>query len=96
VVKYQDNAFTSDDSSFYQIANQVAIAVENALAFWEIRELKDKLAQEKLYLEDEIRSEMEFRTNRRKKCLPAACGEAVGDGRSTDSTCYLETRYRKN
>ena len=34
--------------------------MENALAFGEIRELKDKLAQEKLYLEDEIRSEMNF------------------------------------
>jgi formate hydrogenlyase transcriptional activator len=61
VVKYQENAFTSDDIEFLtQIANQVAIAVENACAFGEIRELKDKLAQEKLYLEDEIRSEMNF------------------------------------
>jgi formate hydrogenlyase transcriptional activator len=61
VVKYQDNAFAGDDIKFLcQIANQVAIAVENALAFGEIRELKDKLAQEKLYLEDEIRSEMNF------------------------------------
>jgi formate hydrogenlyase transcriptional activator len=61
VVKYQDNAFNSDDIEFLtQIANQVAIAVENALAFGEIRELKDQLAQEKLYLEDEIRSEMNF------------------------------------
>jgi formate hydrogenlyase transcriptional activator len=61
VVKYHDNAFTGDDVEFLtQIANQVAIAVENALAFGEIRELKDKLAQEKLYLEDEIRSEMNF------------------------------------
>jgi len=61
VVKYQDAAFTSDDIEFLtQIANQVAIAVENACAFGEIRELKDKLAQEKLYLEDEIRSEMNF------------------------------------
>src|SRR5467141_4261170 len=61
VVKYQDNAFNSDDIDFLtQIANQVAIAVENALAFGQIRELKDKLAQEKLYLEDEIRSEMNF------------------------------------
>jgi formate hydrogenlyase transcriptional activator len=60
-VKYQDNAFTGDDIKFLaQIANQVAVAVENALAFGEIRELKDKLAQEKLYLEDEIRSEMNF------------------------------------
>jgi formate hydrogenlyase transcriptional activator len=61
VVKYQDNAFNSDDIEFLtQIANQVAIAVENASAFGQIRELKDKLAQEKLYLEDEIRSEMNF------------------------------------
>src|SRR5580704_10654884 len=37
VVKYQDNAFTGDDVEFLtQIANQVAIAVENALAFGEI------------------------------------------------------------
>jgi formate hydrogenlyase transcriptional activator len=60
VVKYQANAFSGDIEFLTQIANQVAIAVENALAFGEIRELKDKLAQEKLYLEDEIRSEMNF------------------------------------
>ena len=61
VVKYQDNAFSSEDIEFLtQIANQVAIAVENACAFGQIRELRDKLAQEKLYLEDEIRSEMNF------------------------------------
>src|ERR1700730_8975424 len=61
VVKYQDASFTGDDIEFLsQIGNQVAIAVENALAFGEIRELKEKLAQEKLYLEDEIRSEMNF------------------------------------
>ena len=33
---------------------------ENALAFRETAELKDKLTQEKLYLEEEIRSEMNF------------------------------------
>ena len=61
VVKYQDKALAGDDIEFLtQIANQVAIAVENACAFGEIRELKEKLAQEKLYLEDEIRSEMNF------------------------------------
>jgi formate hydrogenlyase transcriptional activator len=61
VVKYQDNGFSSDDIEFLtQIANQVAIAVENALAYGEIRELKDQLSKEKLYLEDEIRTEMNF------------------------------------
>ncbi len=34
--------------------------IENALAYSEIAELKDRLAQEKLYLEDEIRGEMDF------------------------------------
>jgi formate hydrogenlyase transcriptional activator len=38
----------------------VAIAIENALAYREIAELKDKLAQEKLYLEEEIRGEVDF------------------------------------
>ena len=34
--------------------------MENALAYREIAELKDRLAQEKVYLEDEIRSELNF------------------------------------
>jgi formate hydrogenlyase transcriptional activator len=61
VVKYQDDAFAGDDIEFLsQIGNQVAIAVENACAFGQIRELKDQLSTEKLYLEDEIRTEMNF------------------------------------
>ena len=61
VVKYQENAFTGSDIEFLsQIAKQVAIAVENACAFGEIRDLKDQLSKEKLYLEDEIRTEMNF------------------------------------
>ena len=43
-----------------QVSSQVAIAVENALAYGQISELTDKLAQEKLYLEDEIRTEANF------------------------------------
>jgi formate hydrogenlyase transcriptional activator len=57
----RDAAFQQGDVDLLvQVATQVAIAVENALAFQEIGELKNKLAQEKLYLEDEIRSEMNF------------------------------------
>lgn len=57
----RDAAFDQGDVDLLvQVAGQVAIAVENALAFHEIDELKNKLAQEKLYLEDEIRSEMSF------------------------------------
>jgi formate hydrogenlyase transcriptional activator len=54
-------AFTEDDVEFLtQIASQVAIAVDNALAYGQIADLKNELAQEKLYLESEIRSEMNF------------------------------------
>jgi formate hydrogenlyase transcriptional activator len=38
----------------------MAIAVENALSYRRISELTDKLAQEKLYLEDEIRTNAHF------------------------------------
>src|SRR6202167_4600688 len=56
-----EDSFTSDDVEFLtQVSGQIAIATENALAYQEISDLKDKLAQEKLYLEEEIRSEMNF------------------------------------
>ena len=53
--------FSQEDVHFLtQVATQVAIAVENALSYRQISQLSDKLAQEKLYLEDEIRSEANF------------------------------------
>ena len=55
------DAFSAEDVELIQqVAAQVAIALENALAFKEIDALKDKLAVEKLYLEEEIRSEFNF------------------------------------
>jgi formate hydrogenlyase transcriptional activator len=57
----RENAFCPNELVFLnQIAHQVAIAIENARVFSEVSEQKDKLAQEKLYLEDEIRSELKF------------------------------------
>jgi formate hydrogenlyase transcriptional activator len=61
LARREENTFDDDEVAFLtQVAHQVAIAMENALAYREIAELKDKLAQEKLYLEDEIRGEMDF------------------------------------
>ncbi len=58
---FRENAFSQDDVTFLtQFARQVAIAVDNAIAYGQISALKDQLAQEKLYLEDEIRSELNF------------------------------------
>jgi len=61
IARKRQALFSAEDVDFLSRASgQIAIAIENALAFREISELKDKLAQEKLYLEEEIRSEMGF------------------------------------
>ncbi len=53
--------FSQEEVHFLtQMAGQIAIAVENACAYRQIADLRDKLAQEKLYLEDEIRTELNF------------------------------------
>jgi formate hydrogenlyase transcriptional activator len=57
----REGAFTQEDVDLLaQVASQIAIAIENALAYREIAELKNKLAEEKLYLEEEIRTEHNF------------------------------------
>ena len=57
----RNDPFSAQDIGFLkQVAGPVAIAVENAMAYGRIAELTDKLAREKVYLEDEIRSELNF------------------------------------
>jgi formate hydrogenlyase transcriptional activator len=61
VGSFQPDAFSTDDVELLgQVAQQIAIAVENGLAYRQIAELKEKLNTEKLYLEDEIRTERNF------------------------------------
>jgi formate hydrogenlyase transcriptional activator len=61
LVRLEKNAFTQPDIEFLtQIAGQVAIAIDNAFAYRRITVLSDQLKQENLYLEDEIRSELNF------------------------------------
>ena len=61
LARKEDNFFSENDAEFLtEVAGQVAIAIENARAYREICELKDKLAEEKLYLEEEMRSELNF------------------------------------
>jgi formate hydrogenlyase transcriptional activator len=55
------NAFSPDDVELLgQVAQQIAIAVDNGVAYRKIAELTEKLNSEKLYLEDEIRTEQNF------------------------------------
>ncbi len=70
VGSFEEHHYSGTDLEFLQqVAKQVAVAVENALAFQQIAELRDKLAKEKLYLEEEIQTEYNFE-------------EIVGDSRA--------------
>jgi formate hydrogenlyase transcriptional activator len=56
-----DDAFSPEDVELLsQVAQQIAIAVDNALAYREIADLKERLSKEKLYLEEEIRTQYNF------------------------------------
>ncbi len=61
IARTTEGSFVREDVDFLREASgQIAIAIENSLAFHEVSELKEKLAQEKLYLEEEIRGDMDF------------------------------------
>ena len=56
-----ESAFTEHDAEVLaESADQVAMAVSNAMAFRQIQELQDRLGQEKRYLEEEIALEQRF------------------------------------
>jgi formate hydrogenlyase transcriptional activator len=57
----QESFFADGDLQFYsQVAGQIAIALDNALSYQRIEELNAQLAEEKVYLEDEIRTDNRF------------------------------------
>ncbi len=85
-----ENTFSRDDVKFLmQVASQVAIAVENALAYKKIAELKEKLTQEKLYLEDEIRTELNFEEIVGKSAALRRILQQVATVAPTDSTVLI-------
>jgi PAS domain S-box-containing protein len=56
-----EGAFTAREvEMLVQVADQVAMAVSNAVVFRQIAELRDRLRQEKQYLEEEINVENRF------------------------------------
>ena len=58
---FADDAFSPRQFALLtRVAGQIAIAVRNAISYERIEELNAQLAREKLYLEDEIRSDYQF------------------------------------
>ena len=85
-----ETPFVPEDVDFLSRASgQIAIAIENALAYHEISELKDKLAQEKLYLEEEIRSDSGFERIIGKSAPLMHILELVDTVAPSDSTVLL-------
>src|SRR6058998_3698062 len=76
----QPDAFTPESVAMIEeVVRRVAMAVANALAFREIAQLTEKLAEERLYLESEIRAEHPF-------------GEIAGESRLLrDALQHVET-----
>jgi formate hydrogenlyase transcriptional activator len=61
VASRRERAFAQSElEMLVQVADQVAMAVSNAVVFRQIAELRDRLKQEKLYLEEEINLENRF------------------------------------
>jgi len=61
ITRTRENSFTPEEVDFIgEASGQIAIAIENSLAYRELCELKERLAQENLYLEQEIRGEVDF------------------------------------
>ncbi len=86
----REDVFSQNDADFLmRIGGQIAIAVENALAFQEISELKERLAQEKLYLEEEIRNEMDFHQIVGRSAALRQVLQLVQTVGQTDSTVLL-------
>ena len=55
-----DNFGQEDLDLLSQVSNQIALAVDNAIAYGRVTEARDRLEEERLYLESEIRSEYNF------------------------------------
>ena len=56
-----ENAFSQGDLDFlWQVAQQIAIGVKNALEHRKLSETAERVSEQKSYLEEEIRSEQDF------------------------------------
>ena len=88
--------FTDDEVDLLvHVSRQLALAMENSIAYRELAEMKDRLATETLYLEEETRSERQ-RHGRRKSSISRSASKyprSCSDGRH--SACAGRNRHRQ-
>ena len=90
VASRRETAFTRSAALMLsQITSHVALAVDNAFAFRRLAELRDRLKQEKSYLEEELRTQYSFEEIVGKSTGVRSVLKQVETVASTDSTVLI-------
>src|SRR5208282_1136034 len=84
-----DNFGLGDLDLLSQISNQIALAVDNAIAYGRVTEARDRLEEERLYLESEITSEYNLGDIVGKSAALRKVLDQVAIVAPTDSTVLL-------
>jgi formate hydrogenlyase transcriptional activator len=91
VASLREETFPEKDAELLQhVANQIAIAVENSLAFRRVVERANKLGEERLYLQDEIRTEYNFEEIIGESSVLKRILEQLETVAPTDSTILIQ------
>ena len=84
------NRYSEDDALFLQeVANQIAMAIENMLAYEEIASLKARLQEENIYLQEEIKTDYNFEEIIGESGILKKMLRAVETVAKTDTTVLL-------
>ena len=84
------NSFSQEDLDVLsQLSTQIALAVENAIAYGRVAAARDRLDEERLYLESEISSEYNFEDIIGKSAIFQQVLQQVSIVAPTDSTVLL-------
>ena len=90
VVSREKNQYTDGDAVFLQeVANQIALAIQNMLSYQEIASLKARLEKENVYLREELRTEHNFEEIVGNSPALLAVLHAVEQVAPTDSTVLI-------
>jgi formate hydrogenlyase transcriptional activator len=88
--RHREDTFNPEDIELLgEVAKQVTIAVENSLAFRQVVDRENKLTEEKLYLQDEIRTEYNFEEIIGESPALKRILEQVQTAAPTDSTILI-------
>jgi formate hydrogenlyase transcriptional activator len=91
VASLREEHFPVKDAELLQhVANQIAIAVENSLTFRQVVDRANRLSEEKLYLQDEIRTEYNFEEIVGESPALKRILQQIATVAPTDSTILIE------